>query len=235
MTTFLEGWIKEELDASSADGGIVCLNGGIDSATVAELLRRTCGRANMLALIMPCHNPPEDERLARQLAIELDLPVKKVDLTEIYDNLLKGIEASCGELTDEARAGLIPRLRMSTLYSVARNKNFLVFGDGNKDDLYCGRFTKYGDVGVDMLPLGDLLAGEVTALAQYLGIPDEIIDRSRSGGDEVGDRVSYDDLDRFIATGHAEENMANRIKEAYENSQHKRNPVPIAAMPRDYR
>jgi NAD+ synthase len=234
MTSFLEGWIKEELETTASAGGLVGLNGGVDSAVVAALLRRTCGRDNMLALIMPCHNPSDDERLARLFASDLDIPIKKVDLSEVCDMLANGIEVSCGKLSDDARTGIIPRLRMSTLYSVAHNRNYLVFGEGNKDDLYCGRFTKYGDVGVDMLPLGDLLTGEVAALARYLGIPDEIIAKPRSGDSTDSGELSYDDLDRFIATGDAEENMANRIKEAYENSQHKRNPVPIAAIPHNF-
>ncbi|MDR1650181.1 MAG: NAD(+) synthase, partial [Synergistaceae bacterium] len=181
MTVFLENWIREELETSSAAGGVTGLNGETDSAVVAALLRRVCGRENMLAVIMPCRNPGEDERLSRLLAGTLDIPIKKVDLTEVYETMAGGIEASCGKLPDWAREGIKPRLRMTALYSLAHSRNFLVFGERNKDDIFCGRFTKYGEVGADALPLGDLLFGEVTALARYLGVPDEIIDRPGKG------------------------------------------------------
>ncbi|MDR1510378.1 MAG: NAD(+) synthase [Synergistaceae bacterium] len=237
MVSFLEVWITNEMKKESASGGVIGLSGGIDSATAAALLRRVCGRDNTLALIMPCHNAPEDERDARLVAEALDIPVKKVDITEAYDTLANGIEASCGKLGRSARAEIKPKLRMTTLYSVAQVRNFMVVGAGNKDELYLGDFTKYGEVGVDMLPLGDLLAGEVTALARYLGVPDEIINRPRAGAalrdqlDGAEAALTYDDIDRFIATGNTDPDAALKIKEAYEISQSKRNPVRIPAIP----
>ncbi|MDR3076119.1 MAG: NAD(+) synthase [Synergistaceae bacterium] len=239
LVSFIEGWIRDELRKASASGCVIGMSGGIDSATAAALLRKVCGKDDMLALVLPCHNAPEDERDARAVADALDIPVKKIDITEAYDLLAGGIEASCGKLGRTARTELKPRLRMATLYSVAQVRNFLVAGAGNKDDLYFGDFTKYGDVGVDMLPLGDLLAGEVAELAKYLGVPDTIINRPRAGS-SIRDQshgleaeITYDDIDHYIATGNAGTNAALRIKEAYEVSQHKRNPVRIPSMPRE--
>jgi NAD+ synthase len=193
----------------------------------------------MLALIMPCHNAPEDERDARLTADALDIQIKKIDITEAYDQLTGVIEASCGKLGRAARTEIKPRLRMATLYSVAQVRNFLVIGAGNKDELYFGDFTKYGEVGVDMLPLGDLLAGEVAELARFLGVPELIINRPRAGSslrdqsNGMDSEITYDDIDQYIATGNtAETNAAIRIKEAYEISQHKRNPVRIPIIPR---
>jgi NAD+ synthase len=192
----------------------------------------------MLALIMPCHNAAEDERDARMVADALDIPVKKIDLTETYDQMAGAIETSCGKLGRTARADIKPRLRMAALYATAQVRNFIVAGAANKDELYFGDFTKYGDVGVDVLPFGDLLAGEVTELARYLGVPEPIINRPRAGSSIVeqargeGTEITYDDIDRFIATGAAETGAVIRIKEAYEISQHKRNPVKIPTIPR---
>ena len=162
MAAFIEDWIKEEMKRSSACGGGVGLSGGSDSAAAAALLRRACGRDGVLAVIMPCHNAPEDERDARLAAETMDIPVKKVDITEAYDLLAGGIEISCGKLGRAVRADIKPRLRMTALYAAAAARNFLVVGAANKDELYFGDFTKYGEVGADMLPLGDLLAGEST-------------------------------------------------------------------------
>jgi NAD+ synthase len=237
LVSFIEDWIREELLKASASGCVIGLSGGIDSAVTAALLRRSCGKDYMLALIMPCHNGAEDERDARIVAEALDIPIKKIDITEAYDLLTGVIEASCGKLGRAARAEIKPRLRMATLYSVAQVRNFLVTGAGNKDELYFGDFTKYGEVGVDMLPLGDLLAGEVTELARYLGVPDAVINRPRAGtslrdqSHGLNSEITYDDIDRYIATGNTETNAAIRIKEAYEISQHKRNPVRIPIAP----
>ena len=236
--SFIDSWIRAELKKTGAAGCVIGLSGGIDSATAAALLRRVCGRDNLLALIMPCHSAAEDERDARLTAETLDIQVKKIDITEVYDQLAGVIEASFGNLGRTARSEIKPRLRMATLYSVAQVKNYLVVGAGNKDELYFGDFTKYGDVGVDMLPLGDLLAGEVIEVARFLGVPEAIISRPRAGSSisdqsDGGDSdVTYDDIDRFIATGNAAEDAAARIKDAYEISQHKRNPVRIPEVPR---
>jgi NAD+ synthase len=236
--SFIERWIHAELKKTEAAGCVIGLSGGIDSATAAALLRRVCGRENMLAIIMPCHNAAEDERDARLAAEVLGIQVKKIDITEAYDQLTGVIEASFGNLGRTARLEIKPRLRMATLYSVAQVKNYLVVGAGNKDELYFGDFTKYGDVGVDMLPLGDLLAGEVIEVARFLGVPETIISRPRAGSsisdqsDGGGSDVTYDDIDRFIATGNAATDAAVRIKDAYEISQHKRNPVRIPEVPR---
>jgi NAD+ synthase len=237
LVSFIEDWIGEELQKASASGCVIGLSGGIDSAVTAALLRRACGKDDMLALIMPCHNDAEDERDARVVAEALDIPIKKIDITEAYDLLTGVIEASCGKLGRAARAEIKPRLRMATLYSVAQVRNFLVAGAGNKDELYFGDFTKYGEVGVDILPLGDLLAGEVTELARHLGVPDAVINRPRAGtslrdqSHGLNSEITYDDIDRYIATGNTETNAAIRIKEAYEISQHKRNPVRIPITP----
>ncbi|MDR1133556.1 MAG: NAD(+) synthase [Synergistaceae bacterium] len=236
--SFIENWIRAEMKRSSADGAVVGLSGGIDSAAAAALLRRACGRDGALAVIMPCRNAPEDERDARLAAESIDIPVKKVDITETYDFLANSIEVSCGKLGRGARADLKPRLRMAALYAVAAARNFLVAGAANKDELYLGDFTKYGEVGADMLPLGDLLAGEVTELARYLKVPDVIINRPRAGsslrdqaqGSDAS--LTYGDIDRYIATGSAESDAGARIKEAYEGSEGKRESVRIPAVPR---
>jgi NAD+ synthase len=236
--SFIEDWIREEMKRSSASGAVIGLSGGIDSAAAAALLRRACGRDGVLAVIMPCRNAQEDERDARLAAEAMDIPVKKVDITGAYDFLADGVEVSCGKLGRAARADLKPRLRMAALYAVAAARNFLVAGAANKDELYLGDFTKYGEVGADMLPLGDLLAGEITEIARYLNVPDAIINRPRAGSSlrdqaEGSDAtLTYGDIDRYIATGSAENDAALRIKEAFEESRGKRESVRIPAVPR---
>ncbi len=238
IATFLEKWLKDAFDAAGARGAVLGLSGGVDSAALAALLRRICAKDDMLAVIMPCHSMPVDEEHARLVAGALDIPVKKIDLTEAFDCCVAAMEASAGQLSPLAAANIKPRLRMTTLYAVAQSRNFLVCGGGNKDELTYGYFTKHGDSGVDLLPFGDLLKGEVFVLARYLGVPDAIVDKAPTAGlwegqtDESEMGVSYADLDCFIATGEGDPAVCERIRKADASSRHKRNMPPIAPVPR---
>ena len=118
---------------------------------------------------------------------------------------------------DLAKANLKPRLRMMILYYFANSQDYLVAGTGNKSELCVGYFTKYGDGGVDILPLGGLLKTEVRKLAKELGIPKEIIDRTPSAGlwkdqtDEGEMGMSYEDLDFCLeAIEKGEENLIKK-------------------------
>jgi NAD+ synthase len=111
-----------------------------------------------------------------------------------------------------------------------------VCGAGNKDELELGYFTKYGDSGVDLLPMGDLLKGEVRLLADHLGVPAPIIERAPSAGlwpgqrdeDEIG--ASYDEIDRYLATGEGDERVRDIVERARRSSEHKRRMPPICKI-----
>jgi len=128
---------------------------------------------------------------------------------------------------------------MITLYYFANNLNYLVIGTGNKSELSVGYFTKHGDGGVDILPLGDVLKTEVVELAKYLGVPKAIIDRPPSADlwpgqtDEEEMGITYQDLDqtiRFIegkVKAKVSGEKLTKIKNLIQNSQHKRKSPPI--------
>lgn len=238
IATFLEKWLGDALAIAGAKGAALGLSGGVDSSALAALLRRICPKDGMIALIMPCHSIPADEEHALLVADALDIPVIKIDLTETFDCCAAAAEASAGALAPIAKANIKPRLRMTALYAVAQSRGFLVCGGSNRDELAFGYFTKHGDSGVDLLPFGDLLKGEVAALARYLGVPGAIIDKPPSAGlwegqtDESEMGVSYDDLDRFLAIGEGDAAVRERVKRASERSAHKRSMPPIAPVPR---
>src|SRR5690606_5628013 len=108
---------------------------------------------------------------------------------------------------DMAVANLKPRLRMTTVYYVANTRNYLVAGTGNRSELTIGYFTKYGDGGVDLLPIGRLLKAEVRELARELGIPERIITKAPSAGlwagqtDEGEMGFTYAELERYLSEG----------------------------------
>lgn len=238
IATFLKEWLTDAVSGANAKGAVFGLSGGVDSSALAAMLRVIYSREEMLAVIMPCHSQPVDEECAMLVARTLDIPTKKIDLTAAYDSCVAAIEGAVGQLSDIAKANIKPRLRMTTLYAIARERNFLVCGGANKDELAFGYFTKHGDSGVDLMPFGELLKGEVFSLAEYLGVPREIIERAPSAGlwegqtDEGEMGVTYADLDRYIAAGEGNPEICEKIAGAFSASAHKRAMAPIAPIPR---
>jgi NAD+ synthase len=207
----IANWMRDQVEAAGAAGIVVGLSGGVDSACVAGLARQALGREAVLGLLMPCHSDPIDAEYAHKVAEAFDLKGITVDLTPIFDALITALPSPPDErgVTGSSRlaqANLKPRLRMTTLYYVANARNYLVAGAGNKSELMIGYFTKYGDGGSDMLPLGDLYKREVYDLARELGVPQPILDRPPTAGlwagqtdeDEMG--LTYSVLERALIT-----------------------------------
>lgn len=235
LLSSIENWLAEQLRSAGDKGGIVGLSGGIDSAVVSAILKRVCGN-RMLAVIMPCHSHPEDRLHAEMVAAHLQIPHVTVDLTETYDALISALGKDADKENRLALANLKPRLRMSTLYFLAQARNLLVCGTGNRVELTVGYFTKYGDSGVDLLPLGDLLKGEVRQLARLLEIPAPIIEKPPSAGlwqgqtDEEEMGFTYDELDRFLALGEGSERVRRFVEQSRARSEHKRQTPPICRI-----
>ena len=230
-------WLKGQASAAGVKGAAVGLSGGVDSAVVAGL----CARAfpgNVLGLIMPCHSRPADAEHARLVAEAFGIPAHTVVLDGAFESLIKeyspwGKDAAHRRL---AEANLKPRLRMATLYFHANLYNYLVVGTGNKSELTVGYFTKYGDGGVDLLPLGNLVKKQVWELAAYLGVPQVIIDKPPTAGlwdgqtDEGEMGLTYAELDEYILTGRADPETARKVDEMNRKSEHKKKLPPIAEI-----
>jgi len=211
LSNKIRRWIKKKVKSAGCAGVVIGISGGIDSATVAALAKKAL-EEEVLGLIMPCHSDEDDLYYANIVIKSLGVKFKKIDLTSIYDKLIEVL----GKGDRLAQANLKPRLRMLTLYYFANNLNYLVAGTGNKSEIMTGYFTKYGDGGVDILPIGGLLKREVRELAKELGIPKEIIERPPSAGlwpgqtDEGEMGITYNELDSAISA--LEEKKAKNIK-----------------------
>ena len=235
LSSEIANWIKLRVEQAQAKGVVVGLSGGLDSACVAILSKAALG-SNVLGLILPCQSDPEDEKFARLVAGNIGLKTEKIVLDLTYDKLCESLPSAGRNIS----ANLKPRLRMISLYYFASKLNYLVVGSGNKSELIVGYFTKYGDGGVDILPLGGLLKTEVRELAKELGVPDEIVKRTPSAGlwegqtDESELGLSYEDLDKAIGaleTGNTQDfssqEVLDKVKELIRLSEHKRSSIPI--------
>jgi len=231
-------WIRDKVVAAGCKGVVVGLSGGVDSSVVAVLCQRAFPK-NMLAVIMPCYSNKEDIEHARAVAEKFSIPTRMVVLDSAFDALLKVLpnDKAASDVSRLAKANIKARLRMLTLYYFANRLKYMVVGAGNRDELAVGYFTKYGDGGVDIQPLGNLLKGEVRELAKFLGIPQEIIEKPPSAGlwegqtDEGELGLSYDELDRYLASGEAGAELKKRIESMIAKSEHKRHSPPIAFLP----
>lgn len=219
-------WLKDRVKEANAKGIVLGLSGGVDSAVVAAAAKKAFPD-DTLGIIMPCYSNPQDEKDALLLADRLNIRYKKVVLDEVYDSLLRAV-GSTGNENRLALANIKPRLRMTTLYYHAALLNYLVAGTGNKSELTVGYFTKYGDSGVDILPLASFVKHEVWELARYFNVPEEIINKAPSAGlwenqtDEKEMGITYKELDEYILTGKATERVRNIVDELNRKSQHKR-------------
>jgi NAD+ synthase len=196
-------WMRERVEAADVAGIAVGLSGGVDSACVAGLAKHALGREKVVGVLMPCHSASIDTEYAHIVADAFALETLTVDLTPVYDALGAILPSTDSRL---AQANLKPRLRMMALYYVANDRNYLVAGTGNKSELMVGYFTKHGDGGVDLLPLGDLYKREVYDLARELGVTQVVLDRSPTAGlwegqtDEAEMGFTYDALERALIT-----------------------------------
>ena len=234
----LTGWIKERVTDGGCRGVVLGLSGGIDSAVLAILCHQAFPETT-LALIMPCYSLPLDEEHAQLVADKFHIVTQKVILDDVFDNLVHDLPNYTPEerLIRLARGNLKARLRMITLYYAANQLQYMVAGSSNRSELAMGYFTKFGDSGVDILPLGNLLKTQVRELAQYLEVPDVIINKPPSAGlwegqtDEAEMGFTYEALDRYLETGEASPDIKKAIEARYNASRHKCAMPPIAPIP----
>lgn len=192
-------WIRMKVSDAGAAGAVVGLSGGIDSSVVAGLAKEALGE-KVLGVILPCHSMSEDSEHARMVAETFGIRHEHVDIGPVFDRLIESLPESSGI----APANLKPRLRMAALYYFANMHNYIVLGTDNKAELMTGYFTKYGDGGVDLLPIASLYKREVREMARILGVPEIIITKPPSAGlwegqtDEGEMGITYDELDNIL-------------------------------------
>jgi NAD+ synthase len=240
-------WLRERAADAGARGFVFGLSGGIDSAVVARLCQ-LAAPSRVLGVLLPCYSNSQDEEDARLLATTFHIPTARVDLGETFDSLTESLHHAIKGLPSHVpvvdikqqvpEANVKPRLRMTALYFIANSLNYLVAGTGNRSEITLGYYTKYGDGGVDLLPIGQLLKSEVRALARELGVPAPIIEKPPTAGlwvgqtDEAEMGFSYETLEKYLAEGAPAVGaaVAQRIEQLRAASNHKRQMPAIAEI-----
>lgn len=249
-------WLKDYAIKSNVNGFVVGVSGGIDSALTSTLCAKT--GLPTLCLEMPIHQAENQVSRALNHITWLqnkfdNVSMKQVNLTPVFDTLVGELPPVDHE--DDrfmALANTRARLRMTSLYYFAGLDGLLVAGTGNKvEDFGVGFYTKYGDGGVDLSPIADLMKSEVYALAKTLGVNHEIQNAAPTDGlwgddrtdeDQLG--ASYDELEwamRMQEANKALSDFSGRQKEVYSiylklntANQHKMNPIPVCDIPKEY-
>jgi NAD+ synthase len=207
ITRQLKNFIRGSIRSAKAKGAVVALSGGVDSSVVAALAHDV---VNTKALILPetAVTSAQDVLDATSLAESYGLPFTVIEINDLIDCFKEAarpiLPARMNSKVPIAEANLKPRIRMTLNYVTSNADLRLVLGTGNKTELLMGYFTKYGDGGVDALPIGSLYKTQVFQLARYVEIPDRIISKAPSAGlwlgqtdeDDLG--LSYDLLDRIL-------------------------------------
>lgn len=255
VTLHIITWLKEYALNAKVKGFVVGISGGVDSAVTSTMCAET--GLPTLCVEMPIHQAASHVSRAREHIAALKQKYSNVtsdvaDLTPVFDSFKEQVRADADQATvNMAFANARARLRMTTLYYYAGLDNLLVAGTGNKiEDFGVGFFTKYGDGGVDVSPIADLMKSEVYQLAAYLKIPESILfakptdglfGDDRSDEDQLG--ASYDELEVAMTAselGRTAADFSGREKEVFEiytrlntRNRHKMDPIPVCIIPEE--
>lgn len=247
---YIVDWLRDYSDHSGLGGFVVGVSGGIDSAVTSTLCAKT-GR-NVLLLCMPIYQTSDQISLSEQHIQWLEKQHThakgvKIDLTSIF----KSVEKSYPQDIQDGltMANTRSRIRMITLYAYASHHKMLVVGTGNKvEDFGVGFYTKYGDGGVDISPIADLLKSEVYAVGKQMGIIEGIIKAPPTDGlwhdnrsDESQIGATYDELEWAMRIKYGTEacdQLTPRQREVldifrgfHQANRHKMEPIPVCVIP----
>ena len=257
VTQHIVNWLKEYAINAKMEGFVVGISGGIDSAVTSTLCAKTGLRT--LCVEMPIHQHPNqvnrgEEHIAQLKKRFANVTNVKVDLTPVFEEFKTEIPTTDDDTNlDLTLANTRARLRMTTLYFFAGMHRYLVAGTGNKvEDFGVGFYTKYGDGGVDLSPIADLMKSEVYEIGKFVEVPtsimkaaptDGLFGDSRTDEDQIG--ASYDELEWAMEmqnVGKKLDDFSDREKIVFElytrlnkANQHKMNPIPICEIPTKYR
>ncbi len=217
----IASFISSRVAESGASGGVIGLSGGIDSSLTAYLAVEALGKDNVLGILLPEKGITSEEDIddALEVARILGIEHKLVEISPVLRSFSKVMDFDKTRIV--ANGNLKARTRMCILYYHANLMHRMVVGTGNKTELLLGYFTKYGDGGVDIEPIGCLYKTQVRGLARYLSVPSRIIDKTPTAGlwkgqtDEEELGVSYETADKILTILVDEKKDVSAVKKSY--------------------
>ncbi|RLL47974.1 NAD(+) synthase [Oceanobacillus piezotolerans] len=231
-------WLQQQLKVTGAKGFVVGVSGGLDSAVVANLIKQAAPE-NSLGVLLPIHSSEDSLEDGKKVIDECGIDSLTLDLSETHHVMYSHIKnqlqekSEFNESSDQlAGANLRARLRMSALYTLATNYNYLVVGTDNAAEWYTGYFTKYGDGGVDILPLCEFTKSEVREMARFLDVPESVITKAPSADlwenqtDEQEMGTTYDTIDAYLKGEEIPAEDKEIIESLHKRSEHKRSSLP---------
>ena len=253
VVDYIVNWLKDYATKAGVKGFVIGISGGIDSAVTSTLCAKT--GLDLLCIEMPIHQAASHVTRAQEhiAFLRKQFPNVKdtvINLTPVFEEFKTEVSLDGKKATvDMALANTRARLRMTTLYYHAGLLSLLVAGTGNKvEDFGVGFYTKYGDGGVDLSPIADLMKSEVYAIGNYLKVSESIMKAAPSDGlfgdarsdeDQIG--ASYPELEWAMQMKENGKNTADfegRKREVFEifsrynsSNKHKMNPIPICEIP----
>ncbi|RIV16892.1 NAD(+) synthase [Mycoplasmopsis gallopavonis] len=233
--TVIQKFLKDKVKEAKADGVVVGISSGIDSSLVYAIAKSVFPNSTT-GVVMPVISMTDtDLSHIKELETSFNDQFLRVDLTETFNAITNSLQVK----NHLAIANIKPRLRMTTLYAIAQERNSLVLGTDNADEVFIGYFTKFGDGGADLLPICNLTKGEVKFLASLLNVPNSILNKKPSAGlwegqtdeDELG--FSYSDLDfylnhidqREVLDQKLSQDTIAKIEHKHKITQHKRDAI----------
>ena len=256
VTHYIVDWLKNYAVNANMDGFVVGVSGGIDSGVTSTLCAMT--GLKTLCVELPIHQAISQVNRAQEHIAQLkerfdNVSDVRVDLTPVFEEFKSQVPDTSLETLDLSLANTRARLRMTTLYYFAGLHRYLVAGTGNKvEDFGVGFFTKYGDGGVDLSPIADLMKSEVYKIGDFVKVPESILNAvptdglfgdSRSDEDQIG--ASYDELEWAMDMQDKKKtpiDFNGREKEVFEiylrlnkANQHKMNPIPVCEIPQEFK
>ena len=200
----IQDFIKTRVTEAGVKGVVIGLSGGIDSAVTVTLAVKSLGTENVFPIFLQNKNSMEsDINDIKTLCKLLKFELTQIDIQSVIDQFAASIDIP-EESSELAWMNIKPRLLQTYLYFHAIRKSYLVCGAGNKSEIMIGYFTKYGDGGVDILPIGDVYKTHVYQLAEYLKLPKSFREKPPSAGlikgqtDEAEIGMSYTELDSIL-------------------------------------
>ncbi len=228
ITKNVISWIKIQLKNSDTTGCVVGISGGKDSACVLALLVKALGKDNVIGVLMP-NGVQEDLEDSKKLVKHFGVTSYECNMENAYKSLVNELPTN----KEEAIINVLPRLRMTTLYAIASENEYLVVGTSNLSEIHIGYNTKWGDLAYDFNPIAMFTTKEVIEIGEYLKVPKDILNKTPR--DEISGKTdeekigfSYNELNKYLRENIcSSRDLKENIDLIHNKTKHKREKPPV--------